>query len=49
MADIIAALYSKYSSPRHLYADNVQAFVRGPPSVPPSLTSLIDDYSCELL
>src|SRR6218665_3694965 len=44
----IPAIFSKHSSSGHLYADNVQAFVHGPPSDQLALTGRIDALSQDL-
>src|SRR6218665_3310882 len=41
----IPAIFSKHSSYGHLYADDVQAFVHGPPSDQIALTGRIDALS----
>ena len=41
----IPAIFSKHSSSGHLYADDVQAFVHGPPSDQLALTGRIDALS----
>src|SRR6218665_2847681 len=44
----IPAIFSKHSSSGHLYADDVQAFVHGPPSDQLALTGRIDVLSQDL-
>ena len=44
----IPAIFSKHSSSGHLYADDVQAFVHGPPSDQLALTGRIDALSRDL-
>ena len=44
----IPAIFSKHSSSGHLYADDVQAFVHGPPSDQLTLTGRIDALSQDL-
>src|SRR6218665_596091 len=44
----IPAIFSKHSSSGHLYADDVQAFVHGPPSDQLALTGRIDALSQDL-
>src|SRR6218665_2402085 len=44
----IPAIFSRLSSAGHLYADNVQAFVHGPPSDQLALIGLIDALSQDL-
>src|SRR6218665_3667435 len=44
----ITAIFSKHSSSGHLYADDVQAFVHGPPSDQLALTGRIDALSQDL-
>src|ERR1043165_5509219 len=44
----IPALFSKHLSTGHLYADDVQAFVHGPPSAQLALTVRIDALSQDL-
>src|SRR6218665_570696 len=44
----IPAIFAKHSSSGHLYADDVQAFVHGPPSDQLALTGRIDALSQDL-
>ena len=44
----IAAIFSKHSSTGHLYADDVQVLVHGPPSAQLALTGRIDALSRDL-
>src|SRR5688572_6304266 len=44
----IPAIFSKHSSTGHLYADDVQALVHGPPSAQLALTGRIDALSSDL-
>src|SRR6218665_2591233 len=44
----IPAIFSKHSSSGHLYADDVQAFVHGPPSDQLALTGRTDALSRDL-